>query len=242
MNPFPSKKLDPRTSILLVVLTGSVALSPYGTQFLVPALILAVALALSAGARRRALILAVVVIGGIAISRVIALVGGSLVWTTLSLTFDYIARYGVTIGVAVHLFATSTPSSLHASLRALHIPRAITVTLVVMVRFLPTVISESAAVLDAMRLRGLTRPMALVRHPILVVERFTVPMIAASLRAGEDLSSAAIVRGLGSRTLPTALVPPRMGRIDVVWLSAVAVLACVALTVVYLFSTQGRIS
>ena len=87
---------------------------------------------------------------------------------------------------------------------------------------------ESAAVFDAMRLRGLTRLGALLRHPLLIVERFTVPMIASSLRASEDLSAAAILRGLGSYHRPTALTEPRFSWIDGAWLLAATTLAASA--------------
>ncbi len=99
-----------------------------------------------------------------------------------------------------------------------------------MLRFFPVVAAETAAVLDAMRLRGLVGPRGLARHPLLTLERFTVPMIAASLRASEDLASSAILRGLGSHRTPTAMHPPRPGPADLVLVLVVAVLTTAALT------------
>jgi energy-coupling factor transport system permease protein len=54
-------------------------------------------------------------------------------------------------------------------------------------------------------------------------------MIAASLRASEDLSASAILRGLGSRRAPTALHAPRFGSVDLVLLLAVVALTVAAL-------------
>jgi energy-coupling factor transport system permease protein len=85
-----------------------------------------------------------------------------------------------------------------------------------MLRFFPTVMGEAVAVLDAMRLRGLAGGRGLARHPVRSLERFAVPMIAASLRASEDLSASAVLRGLGSRRRPSAMFPPRFGLPDAV--------------------------
>lgn len=129
----------------------------------------------------------------------------------------------------MHLVSTTSPSRLAAGLRAWRIPRPITVTLVVMLRVFPIVAAEAAAVLDAMRLRGLIGTRGLLRHPILTLERFTVPMIAASLRASEDLSASAILRGLCSRTRPTSMNPPWFTRADLIIVLTVALLTLASL-------------
>lgn len=118
---------------------------------------------------------------------------------------------------------------LAAAFRAWRIPRPISVTLAVMLRLFPVVSSEAASVLDAMRLRGLAETSGLLRHPVLTLERFTVPMIAASLRASEDLSASAILRGLRSYRTPTAMHPPRFGPADLVLVITAAVLTSAAL-------------
>jgi energy-coupling factor transport system permease protein len=84
--------------------------------------------------------------------------------------------------------------------------------------------AEASAVHDAMRLRGIGGWAGLLRHPVLGIERFTVPLIASSLRVGEDLSASALLRGLGSADRPTAMNPPRFGRADVACALVVAVL------------------
>jgi energy-coupling factor transport system permease protein len=94
-----------------------------------------------------------------------------------------------------------------------------------MLRFLPTIIAEARAVYDAMRLRGIGGWGGMLRHPVLSIERFTVPLIASSLRVADDLSAAALLRGLGSATRPTAMHPPRLGVAD---LAAVLVVAALA--------------
>jgi energy-coupling factor transport system permease protein len=221
--------MDPRTKLVLVVVVSTVAMSPGGLRFVPAALLLGVALAVWEGAYRRAA-------GLVAAAGVMWVIGWQLplwwpnaVTAIASLACVYLIRFVVAIGVGMHLIATTSPTRLSAAFRAWRIPRPIAVTVAVMLRFFPVVASEAAAVMDAMRLRGLTGVTGMVRHPVLSAERFTVPMIAASLRASEDLSAAAILRGLGSRRIPTSMDPPRFGRADLVVTVGAAALTTVAL-------------
>jgi energy-coupling factor transport system permease protein len=221
--------LDPRTKILLVIACSIAVMSPGGLRFVPAALLLAVGLAAWEGAWQRA-------VGLVATATAMWLLGWWLpLWwpnpftAIVSLACIYLIRFAAAIGVGAHLIATTSPTALAAGLRAWRVPRPIAVTLAVMLRFFPVVSAEASAVLDAMRLRGLAGATGILRHPILTLERFTVPMIAASLRASEDLSASAILRGLGSHRRPTAMYPPRFGTADFVLILIVAGLAFAAL-------------
>ena len=221
--------LDPRTKIVLVIACSIAVMSPGGTRFIPAAILLAVGLAVWEGAWQRAA-------GVVATAVGMWLLGWWLpVWwpnpftTIVGLACFYLIRFVAAIGVGAHLIATTSPTALAAGLRAWRVPRPIAVTLAVMLRFFPVVSAEASAVLDAMRLRGLAGATGILRHPMLTLERFTVPMIAASLRASEDLSASAILRGLGSHRKPTAMFPPRFQAADVVLALIVAALTGAAL-------------
>lgn len=227
--PVPVAGLDPRTKLLLVVAVSVVVMSPGGLSFVPVAVLLAAGLAVWEGSWRRA-------IGLIAVAATMVVLGWLVpVWwpspaaAMLSVACNYLIRFVAAIGVGMHLIATTSPTRLSVALRAWRVPRPIAVTLAVMLRFFPVVGAEASAVLDAMRLRGLTGASGLLRHPIAAVERFTVPMIAASLRASEDLSASAILRGLGSHHLPTSMNPPRFGPPDLLLVAVVAGLTWAAL-------------
>lgn len=221
--------LDPRTAILVVVVSSVSVMSPAGLRFVPAALVLAVGLAVWERAWRR--------VAGVSAAAVVLWVLGWLlplwwphpVTAVVSLTSTYLVRFVAALGVGAHLVATTSPTRLAAGLRAWRVPRPVSVTLAVMLRFFPLVRTEAAAVVDAMRLRGLAGTTGLLRHPVLSLERFTVPMIAASLRAAEDLSVSAILRGLGSHRAPTAMDPPRLGAPDLALVLVVVVLTSVAL-------------
>lgn len=221
--------LDPRSKILLLLLVSSIIMTPTGIAFVPAGIIVGLALAATERAWTR--------IASITISATVLYLLGwvlPLVWpNAISLTFavasSYFIRFVVVLGVGAHLTASTSPTQLGAALRSWRLPRALSVTLAVMLRFFPEVVAESRAVYDAMRLRGLTGVAGLVRHPILSVERFIIPMIAASLRASEDLSASAILRGLGSRRTPVALNPPRFGWADLILVLGLTVLAIASL-------------
>lgn len=227
--PERRRELDPRSKIILVVLVSTVVMSPGGLRFVPVALALAVALAIWEGAWRRAVALPVVAGAMWVLGWLLPLWWPNAFTAIVSIACVYLIRFVVAIGVGMHVIATTSPTQLSVALRSWRIPRAISVTLAVMLRFFPVVASEAAAVRDAMRLRGLTGPTGFLRHPILSLERFAVPMIAASLRASEDLSASAILRGLGSRRTPTSMNPPRFAAADATLLLAVPALAAWAL-------------
>ena len=220
--------LDPRTKLVLVVAVSLAVMAPGGLRFVPSALLLGVGLAVWEGAWRRAIGLPAVTLAMWVIGWLLPLWWPGPVAAMASVACNYRLRFVVSIGVCMHLVATTSPTRLSAGLRAWRTPRPVAVTLAVMLRFFPVVAAESAAVLDAMRLRGLTGTAGVLRHPVAAVERFTVPMIAASLRASEDLSASAILRGLGSRHRLTAMHPPRFGAADTAVLAAVTALVAVA--------------
>ncbi|RRS01402.1 energy-coupling factor transporter transmembrane component T [Glycomyces terrestris] len=224
-----SPGLDPRTKALLVIAASAAVMGPGGLRFVPAALALAVGLALWERAWARAASLTAAAAAMWAVGWLLPEWWANPVTAVASLACAYLIRFTAAAGVGMHLIATTTPTALGFALRAWNTPRPVAVTLAVMLRFFPVVAAEAAAVLDAMRLRGLAGVGGFLRHPLLSVERFTVPLIAASLRASEDLSAAAVLRGFGSPRTPTALHPPRFGPADAVLVLGTAALAAAAL-------------
>lgn len=91
------------------------------------------------------------------------------------------------------LVSTTTVSEFTAAMERMHIPKQITIPLSVMFRFFPTVKEESAAISDAMKMRGIT-----FSSPMRMLEYRIVPMLMCSVKIGEELSAAALTRGLGA--------------------------------------------
>lgn len=93
------------------------------------------------------------------------------------------------------VFSTTTVSEFIAAMGRMHVTDKIAIPLSVMFRFFPTVSEEYAAINDAMRMRGVTFGRGSLAA---MLEYRLVPMMVCSVRIGEELSAAALTRGLGS--------------------------------------------
>ena len=107
-----------------------------------------------------------------------------------------------TIASADHLIATTTAGEFVAAMERLHSPRAITVPLAVIFRFFPTLLEEWHAIGDAMKMRGVG---LFGKKAGRVLEYWLVPMLMSSIKIGDELSAAALTRGLDSECERTSI-------------------------------------
>lgn len=100
-------------------------------------------------------------------------------------------------GIAMGYFTvtTTTVSEFIASMERIHLTEKIIIPLSVMFRFFSTVFEEYQAIGDAMRMRGIR--FGGEKTSKMLEYRF-VPMIISSVKIGEELSAAALTRGLGA--------------------------------------------
>ncbi|ASE13584.1 energy-coupling factor transporter transmembrane component T [Mycobacterium avium] len=207
-------QLDPRTKTVLVLASSIAVMAPGGEVFVPAAVIVGMLLAVAEQAWVRAAILPSAAGATAAVAYLLPQAIPHPIIGAIGTVAAYLLRLIAVGAIVIHLVNTTTPSEFTAALRATHIPRAITVSGSVMLRFLPTIVGEARAVSDAMRLRGIGGTYGMLRHPVCTIEYFTVPLIASSLRVAEDLSATALLRGLGSAARPTTMYPPRFGKAD----------------------------
>ena len=99
---------------------------------------------------------------------------------------------GIVMGYFV--VTTTTVSEFVAAMERIHLPKQITIPMSVMFRFFPTVAEEWSAIGDAMRMRGVRFGGGKAGT---ILEYRMVPMMICSVKIGEELSAAALTRGLG---------------------------------------------
>ena len=126
----------------------------------------------------------------------ILIFGGSLCLEMFGLSrLAGVANYIAVAIVGILLrFTPSTVSEFVAAMERLHLPQQITIPMSVMFRFFPTVAEEWSAIGDAMRMRGVRFGGGKVGA---ILEYRIVPMMICSVKIGEELSQAALTRGLG---------------------------------------------
>lgn len=106
-------------------------------------------------------------------------------------------------GIAIYLMVSTTKvGDLIASLKKMKLSDKILIPLCVINRFFPVMAEESRAISNAMRMRGIrfrgTKATKMLEYRL-------IPTIISSVKAGEELSAAALARGLGSPVTRTNL-------------------------------------
>ncbi len=103
-----------------------------------------------------------------------------------------------------YLIYSTTASEWISALSRMHIGKTIIIPLSVLFRFLPTLQEESAAISDAMRIRGIQfGTKKFWNNPTALIEYRFIPLMISIVKIGDELSAAALTRGLdnpGNRT------------------------------------------
>lgn len=146
----------------------------------------------------------------------------------LGVSAYWLLRFAISLSLGAWFVTTTRVSTLLTALNQLHAPRFLTIPLAVLFRFVPAALDKARGVLEAMRLRGYSGSY-LWRHPLDGIEKLVVPVLAASARSADDLSAAALIRGLGSGGRPTVVDRLRFGPADAVLLVLSAGLVALAL-------------
>lgn len=177
--------LDPRTKLLLLLTINVVMLSSTadGSAVLLKIVMAALAalLLLNAGKGKMALIY--------------------IILYALASQADFVLRFfaqilmRMTPGVmaACYVVATTRVSEFIAAMERMHVSQKIIIPFAVMFRFFPTIGDENRSIQDAMRLRSI----GWKRGPVAMLEYRFVPLIVSVVRIGDELSAAAVTRGLG---------------------------------------------
>ena len=99
-------------------------------------------------------------------------------------------------------------------------PQNILLILVIMIRFIPTISGEIKTIKEAMKVRGLTGSKKKVFfHPLRTVEYVVVPLIFRSIKVGDELAAAAIVRGVENTGKKQSYYETIMSKTDIVILT-----------------------
>lgn len=139
---------------------------------------------------------------------------GTLNFVILAVS-SLIIRFVPGIIMGYFVITTMTVSEFVAAMERMHLPRQITIPMSVMFRFFPTVMEEWSSIGDAMRMRGIRigggRSGAILEYRL-------VPMMMCSVKIGEELSAAALTRGLGGPVKRTNICKIGLHMMDIILL------------------------
>lgn len=89
-----------------------------------------------------------------------------------------------------------------SAMQRMHMPDGITISLAVVMRFFPTIKEEYAAIRDAMKMRGIALGCG---NAAKMIEYRMIPLLFSCVNIGDELSAAAITRGLGGKVKRTSV-------------------------------------
>lgn len=109
-------------------------------------------------------------------------------------TSGIVTRFMPSIMLGVYVVSSTTVSEFTAAMLKMHLSEKIIIPLSVMFRFFPTVSDEFSSINSAMRMRGIRFG---GRNAGKMLEYRLIPLMTCSVKIGDELSAAALTRGLG---------------------------------------------
>lgn len=192
--------LDPRTKLYILVIFSIVMIDGKTDGiccWLKPVLALLPFLLLLNSGRRRA---AAVYLIGFGASWAVNVFLLSYMGTVATIIVSLITQLGMRwfpgAMMGYYLFATTKVNEFILAMQKMHIPESFIIPFAVMFRFFPTVYEEADSISNAMRMRGITGKNFL-KNPSAMLEYRLVPLMMSVVTIGNDLSAAALTRGLG---------------------------------------------
>ena len=119
---------------------------------------------------------------------------------------------------AALLMSSTQVGEMTSSLQAIHTPRQITIPIVIIMRFFPTIKEESKEILDAAKVRGIRFTFwNCFRAPAQTIEYILVPLMMQLSVVAEELAAAAVTKGIDSDKRRTSLYQTRFGAMDFIF-------------------------
>ncbi len=115
-------------------------------------------------------------------------------------TSGIVTRFLPSIVLGAYVVSSTTVSEFTAAMQRMHLSDKLIIPLSVMFRFFPTVGDEFQAINSAMRMRGIRFG---GRNVSKMLEYRLVPLLSCSVKIGDELSAAALTRGLGGEVKRT---------------------------------------
>lgn len=107
----------------------------------------------------------------------------------------------------------------------LMLPRNFVLILTVIIRFVPTIAGEFRTIKEAMKVRGFTGNFFhILSNPLRTLEYAIVPLIFRSIKVGDELSAAAIVRGIENPIKRDSYYSNKLCKLDIIIITASFVL------------------
>ena len=201
-------RLDPRTKLYMILIVSSVVMMSATTFFLwaVRIVITLIPILLLIFEKRYASALRFLVLYAAALCLTFFFLSEESTGILKSLLTGYcgiVAQFIPALITAWYVVRTTKIDEFMSAMQKMHVPDGITISLAVVMRFFPTIAEEYRSIRDAMKMRGIAFEKGNV---IRMVEFRMIPLLFSCVNIGDELSAAAITRGLGGKVKRTSVV------------------------------------
>lgn len=157
-----------------------------------------------------------------------------LISMILGLIVELIFRFFPVSMFGYYIIKSTKPNEFISAMNLWHVPEAFIIPVSVVFRFVPTLAEENKSISNAMRMREIRfGTKKFLKNPSMILEYRLVPLIMSVAKIGEELSAAALSRGLGGLKKRTCMVELRFG----IWDAGMAIL----IGVLVIWTIMGRI-
>ena len=125
---------------------------------------------------------------------------------------------------AWYVIRTTKIDEFVSAMQKMHIPDGITISLAVVMRFFPTIKEEYLSIRDAMKMRGISFGGG---SAVKMIEYRMIPLLFSCVNIGDELSAAAITKGLGGKVRRTSVEVLRLKAADYLLIFGFAAAAAV---------------
>ena len=208
-------RLDPRTKLYVLLLANLMLFFHARTN--VEALMVALFLApfFLSGRTHVGLRLTATYLALLAIDLLVVPVATGFALSFLSMLSVGIRMLLPCIITGTYAFTTTTVGEFVCGLRRMRVPETVIIPCMVVIRFFPTLREDYRQIRNAMALRGIaTGTAGLLRHPAQSLEYILMPLLMNSNNVAQDLSVAALTKGIGLPGAHTCMSEIRMTALD----------------------------
>lgn len=201
-----NKKIDPRTGLGLIVAANLIAFMQDNIQLEISWIVVLGIIMVLCGEWKRAIKWYLGFGLMLVLQWHILPNSPKLIATSFSIFVNYSRRLYPCLMIGSFMIHTISLREMIVGMRMLRIPQKLIIPISITMRYFPAIREESGHISDAMKLRKI--------KGIQRAEAFIVPLLMSATTTAEELSAAAVTRGVENPAPKTSLVKLKMGIVD----------------------------
>ncbi|NFL75075.1 energy-coupling factor transporter transmembrane protein EcfT [Clostridium sporogenes] len=217
-------KIDPRTKIILMILGNVAIFLAFSIQMKISLIIFYLIFGFLCGAYKSPIKISLGYFGLI----LVEYLGGKYLSGTLTLmiiTFSQFVKMILPCALLASIMISTTKvSEFMGALNKMRVSKKVIIPLTVMIRYFPVVFEDWKNIKDSMRMRDVSPTfLGFLKNPSDTIECIYVPMLMSASKVSDELSAAAITRGIENPNPRTCMVKMKMKFCDYLSISLMVI-------------------